>query len=123
MIKERAMELVVALRSGKYKQGKEWLRKGDAFCCLGVACDLYDRTGWRKTSTDEFYHQENRSITLPTLVAGYFGFNTPEGSTRNGAIIWDNKEGRGSVSLTDANDSGATFAALADYIEANWENL
>jgi hypothetical protein len=29
-----------ALRSGKYKQGKEQLRDGDKFCCLGVLCEL-----------------------------------------------------------------------------------
>ena len=42
-IKER---WVKALRSGKYKQGKGWLRKSSGpkkkseFCCLGVLCDL-----------------------------------------------------------------------------------
>ena len=40
MIKERAMELVAALRSGKYKQGKNYLRADDTYCCLGVAVDL-----------------------------------------------------------------------------------
>jgi len=36
-----------ALRSGKYKQGKEKLRQRDkvshrhVYCCLGVLCDLY----------------------------------------------------------------------------------
>lgn len=33
---------VAALRSGEYKQGRDSLRKGDGFCCLGVLCDLYD---------------------------------------------------------------------------------
>lgn len=41
-------EWLVDLRSGKYKQGKSWLRNktqdnGDEFCCLGVLCDTYDR--------------------------------------------------------------------------------
>ena len=35
-----AKKWVRALRSGKYKQGREWLRAGDTFCCLGVACEL-----------------------------------------------------------------------------------
>lgn len=29
-----------ALRSGKYKQGKEFLKRGNKFCCLGVLCDI-----------------------------------------------------------------------------------
>lgn len=37
---------VSALRSGKYEQGKSRLRCGCKFCCLGVACDLYDPTRW-----------------------------------------------------------------------------
>lgn len=40
---------VDALRSGEYKQGKGVLhaktKRGDRFCCLGVACDLYQKHG------------------------------------------------------------------------------
>lgn len=31
---------VEALRSGKYKQGKEALCFGDKYCCLGVLCEI-----------------------------------------------------------------------------------
>ena len=31
---------VAALRSGKYEQGKEALRNGDKYCCLGVLCEI-----------------------------------------------------------------------------------
>ena len=41
MKKEKAMQLVKALRSGEYVQGLERLRsEDDKFCCLGVACDI-----------------------------------------------------------------------------------
>lgn len=30
-----------ALRSGKYKQGKGMLQRGDEFCCMGVACKIF----------------------------------------------------------------------------------
>jgi hypothetical protein len=30
-----------ALRSGKYKQARGQLKKGNGFCCLGVLTDLY----------------------------------------------------------------------------------
>lgn len=40
---------VDALRSGEYKQGHGALhretKRGDRFCCLGVACDLYQKHG------------------------------------------------------------------------------
>ncbi len=38
--KELVTKWVEALRSGKYKQTKGSLHKGDAFCCLGVLCDI-----------------------------------------------------------------------------------
>ena len=31
---------VSALRSGRFKQGKRYLRNGDKYCCLGVLCSL-----------------------------------------------------------------------------------
>lgn len=36
---------VDALRSGEYKQGREVLKSGDEFCCLGVLADLCAREG------------------------------------------------------------------------------
>lgn len=38
---KNAKRWVAALRSGEYKQTKNKLRSEDAFCCLGVACDLF----------------------------------------------------------------------------------
>ncbi len=32
---------IKALRSGEYKQTTSRLQKGDSFCCLGVACDIF----------------------------------------------------------------------------------
>ena len=31
---------VAALRSGEYEQARKVLRSGDAYCCLGVLCEL-----------------------------------------------------------------------------------
>lgn len=33
-------EWAAALESGRYAQGAGVLRRGNAFCCLGVACDI-----------------------------------------------------------------------------------
>lgn len=41
MIKEKAMKLVAALRSGVYQQTKDYLHRADGtMCCLGVACAI-----------------------------------------------------------------------------------
>lgn len=37
---QNRVKWVEALRSGEYKQGKDQLRGGDRFCCLGVACEV-----------------------------------------------------------------------------------
>lgn len=37
---------LTALRSGKYSQAREALKKGDSFCCLGVLCDVANPTAW-----------------------------------------------------------------------------
>lgn len=37
---------LAALRSGEYKQGKNKLRDGDRFCCIGVLCDIVDDSHW-----------------------------------------------------------------------------
>lgn len=46
MNQEVKQKWVEALRSGKYKQGQGYLRKGDNYCCLGVLCDLNGGAEW-----------------------------------------------------------------------------
>lgn len=41
-----ARKWIDALRSGQYKQGQKKLRDGDAFCCLGVLCDISGLDKW-----------------------------------------------------------------------------
>lgn len=42
---------IIALESGKYRQGHGELRSGEGseakYCCLGVLCDIIDPQGWR----------------------------------------------------------------------------
>lgn len=46
---------VAALRSGEYQQGQGYLNKQNKFCCLGVVCDLYIKSGgkgeWKMDAT------------------------------------------------------------------------
>lgn len=124
MIRERAMQLVAALRSGKYKQGVNALHQDDTFCCLGVACDIAGAK-WELSLTSKYgiplYNDGTgaleRSI-MPNYIRDYFGFATAEGQFEAHApALW------GRQSLLRANDAGATFDQIADYIEANWETL
>jgi hypothetical protein len=108
MIKARADELVAALRSGKYTQTIGQLRNGNAFCCLGVACDISKLGEWNGNS---YFNEED---VLPNEVADYFGFHNS-----NGGVIDHNTES----CLSELNDHGHSFAEIADFIEANLERL
>lgn len=127
MIKERAMELVAALRSGEYEQGTMRLKDRDGcYCCLGVACHIsgLGEYGEDVSSGPRFYSNLNEygrlgdESLLPIAVRDYFGFKTTEGRTGIGPRIKDSYE-----SLISANDGGITFSEIAEYIEQNWETL
>ena len=88
---------VEALRSGKYEQGNECLRKGDKFCCLGVFCEVV---------APGLYH--NRSATIPNPIANQFGIEAAPSVRYKG----------GTRSLWALNDEeGLTFNERADIIE------
>lgn len=62
--KEFIRKWVDALRSGNYNQCKHQLRTNtkegkSSFCCLGVACDVYDARLWRGMCYD------NEVFSLP----------------------------------------------------------
>lgn len=123
MIKEKAMELVKALRSGDYTQIEGRLKTDEGFCCLGVMCDLDQNSNeWNKRHPDQrYYTYLNCSVGLPMDTMSFFGMKTNDGSLPNHLPI---KIGDISYSsLAEANDKGCTFNQIADYIETNWEKL
>lgn len=77
--KTRIRKWIAALRSGTYKQGMGQLKNGDAYCCLGVACDLYrkvTRKGrWEKdrcAETEAFrLGSKGHAFNLPGFVADW----------------------------------------------------
>jgi hypothetical protein len=105
MDKELKEKWVTALRSGKYKQGRLFLRSIDnEFCCLGVLCDVYNNTDWKEyggcysygSTTDGIYY-------IPHDIAFQIGI-----------II--NQQHR----LSYKNEvSHQSFQEIADYIERN----
>ena len=93
---ERLEEWIAALRSGKYKQGKDSLRAGRNYCCLGVACVLTHP--WYLNSEQR---QNGDTDLLPDRYAEEFGLN-----------------GRDQYDLAGRNDNGDSFSEIADYIES-----
>ena len=92
-----------ALRSGKYKQGRGFLRIGENFCCLGV---LHDVTGGNWHTKDGIIL--TGSINQKNSHCGYLVGTFLQGLSKN--IARD---------LATLNDKGSTFSEIADYIEKN----
>lgn len=125
MLNENARAWVAALRSGKYKQGKGELRtKEDSYCCLGVACDLYQKAHpetqrWIKEEwvQGQQWLFEGKSGLLPASVKEWLGLRTDEGAFYDGTPYLSHK------TLTGANDTGDTFEQIADLIESEPDGL
>lgn len=84
---------IAALRSGKFKQGRGQLRKGNEYCCLGVLCKV---------------------ARIPISASG-------ESAGKSGYKLIDRRiSSKASETLWRMNDHQmASFSQIADYIEAN----
>lgn len=90
-----------ALRGGKYKQGRGALKSlDDRFCCLGVLCDIIDNKLWTHSGIYK-YDSEISGISVPLTLRGEIGLDSDLQSE-----------------LMRMNDSGKSFAEIADKIEA-----
>jgi hypothetical protein len=119
---------IEALRSRKYKQTKCTLRstnaddKGFSYCCLGVACDLYLKSGdapeymnWLQDNSFAFAEPKysdpySDDVELPQPVMDWLGLKTCNGHYEN-------------TSLVSNNDCGMPFKKIADIIESEPEGL
>jgi hypothetical protein len=81
-----------ALRSGEFKQGKKWLKRGSRYCCLGVAREIFPAL------SREGAHIEMLSARALDLLGLPF---------------------HAELHLINMNDDGKSFAEIADYIEQN----
>lgn len=107
-----AQKWVDALRSGKYRQARNFLRSDDSFCCLGVACEISGLGAW---SEDAYLINEwGGNKLLPGQVQKWLGLKDSVG------CIVDNGE---DTHLAWMNDHGSTFEQIADLIEAHAEEL
>lgn len=117
---------VNALRSGDYGQSQKILRDPEdenAYCCLGVLCDLIDPDGWSYHEKFGWYWHDPetgaaRDTYLPPSTAErVFG-------DRYGAKIPMNYKGDTKLVEVEVagailNDNGSTFEEIADWIEEN----
>lgn len=112
---------VAALRSGKYPQGRFALHSvsgtgKESFCCLGVLCVLAVEAGIigepRRDASGEnyLYGKHSASGYLPVEVQKWSGITSAEAAFHVGGFA-------GMDSLSSRNDTGATFATIADLIE------
>lgn len=115
-IKQKWLE---ALRSGQYQQGKGVLRDSlDRFCCLGVLCDIVDKSRWGaaydvdtsiagrdvEISAHPYAGDEDdvNAVSLPSSLREQVGLHVADVSA-----------------LIEMNDSGRRFETIAKHIEAN----
>jgi len=122
---DNAKQWVSVLRSSRFKQGTGALHvtrrteDGDELCCLGVACVLAREAGVPVAvmlMEDEATVAYDGSFgTLPPRVFSWLGLATVDGEFSAGTPIPD--------SLASRNDSGSTFAEIADIIESEPKGL
>ena len=98
---EIKQQWVEALRSGEYKQGKDYLRRDGEYCCLGVLCDLHAQaTGYRWDQNTRSNTYRNADLYAPDEVLDWAGLTDQQGRV-----------------LATLNDGNANFNAIAFAIE------
>lgn len=121
---------LAALRSGDYKQTTMTLRDKDGFCCLGVACDVYLKSGdatksakWLNTAEFQSKKSEFGSGILPETVKEWLGLRDNAGehyvrAKKDDLIIFPFGGKRYTQeSLSALNDGGKSFKQIAKIIE------
>ena len=119
---DNAKKWVAALRSGKFRQGRGRLAKRDKskhiqYCCLGVACRVYEQETGKTISMngtrcgDEVKFFDGEADLLPSSVADWLNIKDSSGDF-------------GTTSLMSLNDkSKLSFKEIADEIERHEKDL
>lgn len=99
---------VEKLRSGEYKQTTQFLKTSNGYCCLGVLCDIL---GSKWEIGDFVYHENPETVYINE--DGHDSFPSKEICE-----MINNDEDEVNVDeLIQMNDSGKSFAEIADWIE------
>lgn len=101
-----------ALRSGKYEQGKHYLKEGGKYCCLGVLCEV---AGLESELNSVFDTSKMRFFAKPVQECDRMDSDIcylPSFEERSGVTRKVQSE------LAEMNDEqGATFEEIAERIE------
>lgn len=118
-------KFIKALRSGKYKQGREALRlRGQWYCCLGVACDVSKKGRWQYQKTRKGYkytckNNAASTSTLPAPVAEWLGIDSADPILTVPSRF--SSVGSNTMQATRVNDQlRAKFAEIADAFERTY---
>ena len=109
----RVVTWTAALRSGRYHQVTGGLRSPEGFCCLGVACDLFNPRIWRPGPDELGWMYLGVLVDLPKPIMDVYRLRRRDGQ-------YSQADGY-AASLAGDNDSGKSFAEIADLIEAQLE--
>lgn len=90
------------LRSGRYKQCREylWIELSDGsynYCCLGVLCDIKEVRIWNSLYPGYHHNGLPNSTILDKVKLNFYT----------------------AQELADMNDKGSSFGEISDWIEAN----
>lgn len=136
-------EWVRRLRSGDYAQGRNRLRTDDAFCCLGVLCDMAVERGViaPPAATEgvtpvavngQIHPRRETQYEYASAQQWDYSLTVPPGSVQEWAGLsaydecpeFECSEVCGHAlsqdKLISMNDRGRSFAEIADVIEAEW---
>ena len=123
--RENVAKLVARLRDPATSQGRGALRCGDSFCCLGVACDINDASKWTDDDGSFMWSDGNSGGLVTESAREPYGLRTHVGGfNARGcdvalAVMRRIRSGNFDTCLAELNDLGATFAEIADVIEAH----
>ncbi len=89
-----------ALKSGKFKKGKEYLESDNRYCCLGVACKISGAiiSGNPNYIQNDEYGKIKGIRKVPLILRGYYHYSVSE-------------------TLATLNDKNETFKEVIEYIE------
>ena len=81
---EARKKWVEALRSGKYKQSRQFLHSEEGYCCLGVACDIFAKElSIERKEEKSLEYFNGQSYSLPLNVKNLLGLCGVEGMNLN----------------------------------------
>ena len=119
---ENMTALCEALESGQYPQTTNRLRRGDAFCCAGVACHKSGIGQWRDGDYYISGEREAERYELPKSVIDWLGITRGKGAPCIPVGKVTNDEFKGDrPTAVGMNDVGKSFAQIAAAIRSYYK--